>query len=569
MSSEPNQNQELLLTAKLEQDPSDWDTRQQLAHLLYDQGQYGQAAVVIWEADQIPSTDLDIAFAARILAKDQPRKAIRLLATVLQHNKGKSVQNMGMANALLHHGMVLQAARFYGAALEADPDLVNPDLEHFILWTDEEQTLWGDFKDRRPKLGELPWMARDPMEALKLTSRVALHTTPISVPKLKPVLAENLKNSLYQQSAEKDAKITPPPAVTIPADRVQAKHRRYDSTMGAAVDTEAKPKPAAPAKKPVDATQEFEIPAPAQKPGTPALDPTQEFEIPAPAQKPGVAATPPPAPIGKTPAARPGATPPPAPAGKTPAAKPAAAQPAAAQPAPTVQITKGGLKGGKIAKPTVGPDGKIRRASAAPPADAVGSPLIRKAGQNPNAEVDVDAIEAKAQMEITQKTKIGNLAKAAAAAAADDEQPNPMKKTAAQGKEPLPAMEAKAQTSPVQAVPAAAAGPGAGLSDDAKKLRLDEMKKTRAVARQAARETRLTAAAAGVPLPSTEGRKGEWYYIHESQAVGPILAEELKEKLNDPTMKPPLKMIWTGGMERWMPVYECPQLWQELNEAGV
>ena len=220
----------------------------------------------------------------------------------------------------------------------------------------------------------------------------------------------------------------------------------------------------------------------------------------------------------------------------------------------------------KIAKPTVGPDGKIRRASATPPADAVGSPMICKPGANPSAEVDVEAMEAKAQMEITQKTKIGNLAKAAAAAAADDEQPNPMKKTAAQGKEPLPAMQAQAQVTPVQAVPAE---PGAGLTEDEKKTRLDAMKKTRAIARQAARETRLNAAAAGVPLPATEGRKGEWYYIHNDQAVGPILAEELKEKLNDPTMKPPLKMIWTGGMERWMPVYECPQLWQELNEAGV
>ena len=34
-------------------------------------------------------------------------------------------------------------------------------------------------------------------------------------------------------------------------------------------------------------------------------------------------------------------------------------------------------------------------------------------------------------------------------------------------------------------------------------------------------------------------------------------------------MKPPLKMIWTGGMERWQPVCECPQLWQGLNHIGV
>lgn len=202
-----------------------------------------------------------------------------------------------------------------------------------------------------------------------------------------------------------------------------------------------------------------------------------------------------------------------------------------------------------VVKPTVGPDGKLRRPGAPQP--------------NTEPEVDMEAMEAKAKMEITQKTKIGNLAKLAAA----DDGPEadaplgPMKKTAAQGKEQLPSLDAKASTE--------ASAPKKDLSPEEQAAALEDMKKTRAIARAQAREQRLNAASAGVPLPSTEGRKGEWYYIHENQAVGPILAEELKDKLNDPTMKPPLKMIWTGGMERWMPVYECPQLWQELNEAGV
>lgn len=525
VSREPNQNQELLLTAKLEQNPTDWDTRQQLAHLLYDQGNYGMAAVIIWEADQIPSTDMDIAFAARILAKDQPRKAIRLLNTVLQHNKGKAVQNMGMANALLHHGMVLQAARFYGAALEADPDLVNPDLEHFILWTDEEQSLWGDFKNRRPKLGELPWMARDPMEALKLTSRVALHTTPIAVPKLKPVLAEDLNNSLYQQPAEKGAKITPPPAVTIPADRIDPKHRRFDSSMGADVDSTPE-KSSAPANE------------------TAAKSANES-------QKPSVAPTP---------------ALPVKPATET------SAKIAVAQPAPTVRITKGV----QAPKPTLSADGKIRRPSSnapagtigvTPPADAIGSPLIRTPGGDRNAPVDMDAIEAAAKAEITQKVKISQLAKAATDEIRIPPRPttpgvSPIKihQAPQTSKEPLPALDTRAQTHPDDKPQ---------MAPEQQAAALEEMKKTRAVARAAAKEKRLAAATAGVPLPATEGRKGEWYYIHEDQAVGPVLAQELKEKLNDPSMRPPLKMIWSIGMERWMPVYECPELWQELNEAGV
>jgi hypothetical protein len=174
-----------------------------------------------------------LAFAARILAKASLRKAIRLLTALLEHNKGKAVQNLGLANALLHHGMVLQAARFYGAALESDPFFANPDLEHFMLWTDDEETLGGDFKNRRPKLGELPWMKRDPMETMKLTSRIDHHTPPVKLPSFKPAAGEELKNELYQQKPEKGADPSPPPAVTIPMDRVDPKHRLFNEELGA------------------------------------------------------------------------------------------------------------------------------------------------------------------------------------------------------------------------------------------------------------------------------------------------------------------------------------------------
>ena len=226
---------EKFLKEKLKNDPTAWEIRRQLAHGLYDKQAYDEAADIIWATEQIPSIDTDLAFSIRILAKAQPRRAIRLLTAVLELNQGKAVQNMAMANALLHHGMVLQAARFYGAALEADPALVNPDLEHFILWSDDECTMWGIFEKNRPKLGQLPWMLRDPKEALKLTSRVSLHTTPISVPDLPVVAAEELKHDLYQQVAKFNAKITPPPAVTIPFDRVDPKDRLFDADYGAAV----------------------------------------------------------------------------------------------------------------------------------------------------------------------------------------------------------------------------------------------------------------------------------------------------------------------------------------------
>ncbi len=239
MSSERLPFDETFLKDKLKSDPTTWETRRELAHGLYNRHAFEEAAEIIWTSDQIPSTDLDLAFAIRILAKAQPRRAIRLLTAVLELNQGKAVQNMAMANALLHHGMVLQAARFYGAALEADSTLVNPDLEHFVLWSDDECTMWDLFEKNRPKLGQLPWMLRDPKEALRLTARVSLHTTPISVPELPKVHGEDLKHDLYQQEAKHQSKITPPPAVTIPIDRVDPKDRLFDETYGATVVSSA------------------------------------------------------------------------------------------------------------------------------------------------------------------------------------------------------------------------------------------------------------------------------------------------------------------------------------------
>lgn len=238
MSNSEDPTDEKSLREALLQNPSDWDKRKELSHFLYDQGSFQEAADIVWDADEIPSIDVELAFAARILAKASPRKAIRLLTALLEHNRGKAVQNLGLANALLHHGMVLQAARFYGAALEADPSLGNPDLEHFILWTDDMETLWGNFQNRRPKLGELPWMKRDPKEAMKLTSGIKHHTTPIKLPGLKEAPGEELNNILYQQKAEIGAEPTPPPAVTIPIDRVDPKYRLFDNELGAA-DTPA------------------------------------------------------------------------------------------------------------------------------------------------------------------------------------------------------------------------------------------------------------------------------------------------------------------------------------------
>ncbi|MES2660185.1 MAG: hypothetical protein V4689_16295 [Verrucomicrobiota bacterium] len=233
------------LREKLAENPGDWDTRRTLAQLLHDQGAHGEAAALIWESDPIPSIDLDIAFAAGALARQQPRRAIRLLTAVFEQNRGKAAQNMGMANALLHHGLVLAAARFYGAALDSDPNLVNPDLEHFLLWIDDAKSLWGNFLKIRTPLGLFPWAHSDPT----LDFGAPFSTPPIVLSGLRQVQGENLTNPLYQQLAEKNARITPPPAVTFPADRVAEEIAGPKADEEAKVEAAAKARAAAAAKQ--------------------------------------------------------------------------------------------------------------------------------------------------------------------------------------------------------------------------------------------------------------------------------------------------------------------------------
>ncbi len=217
----------------IDNDATDWITRKKLAQLLYNDGKTKEAADVIWEAPEIPGIDLELGFAIKVLGKGAPRKAIRLLTSIQELNKGKAVQNLGLANALMHYGMVMQAARFYGAALAEDASLASADLEHFLLWTDDKEKIWGNFKDEKPNLGELPWMKRDAKEAEQLKKAMKGHTTPIKIPDLEEVTAEKVVHKMYEQSPRLNSEPTPPPAVTIPMDRVDAKHVVVDPERGA------------------------------------------------------------------------------------------------------------------------------------------------------------------------------------------------------------------------------------------------------------------------------------------------------------------------------------------------
>jgi phage protein D len=84
--------------------------------------------------------------------------------------------------------------------------------------------------------------------------------------------------------------------------------------------------------------------------------------------------------------------------------------------------------------------------------------------------------------------------------------------------------------------------------------------------RAIARAQRFSAAAMGLPVPANDAQKGDWYYIMNNEVIGPIRINELKRKIDDPEIVPPLKMIWTAGMGYWTPVYECSELWAKENE---
>lgn len=268
---------ESLLRAALAKDAGDWQKRKKLAHLLYNLGKTREAAETVWDAPQIPSVDLELGFAVKILAKGAPRKAIRLLTGIQENNRGKPAQNLGLANALMHYGMVMEAARFYGAAVAQSADLASPDLEHFLLWTDDKEKIWGDFNDEKPDLGELPWMKRDAKEAEQLKKTMRGHTTPVKIPGLKEVDAEKVVHEMYVQSPQKGAEPTPPPAVTIPMDRVNPKDVVVDPKLGA-----GEPEKAAAARTPGAAAHPV---LPAAAPKLPAAAPLVKGAKPNPLQR--------------------------------------------------------------------------------------------------------------------------------------------------------------------------------------------------------------------------------------------------------------------------------------------
>ncbi|MBK1791662.1 hypothetical protein [Persicirhabdus sediminis] len=124
------------LVAKVMAEPDNWPQRREAALGLSELKRFEEAADLVWSAPEVPSTDDDIVFTCCMLAQAPSRnsRCIRLIQAVLEQNKGKPTKNMAIAGAMMKYGMLMQAARFYGIALQEDEGLVNPELEKFFLW---------------------------------------------------------------------------------------------------------------------------------------------------------------------------------------------------------------------------------------------------------------------------------------------------------------------------------------------------------------------------------------------------------------------------------------------------
>jgi len=144
--------QELLIKL-LEQNPDDWGMRKKVVWFLYEAGYFREASKVVWNAPEIPPLDKEIIFAARIVSKGQPTRAMRLLNAVVERNRAQPEKNLEMAKELVKGGMPLQAARFYGAATLSDSSLIDEDFEVCLITADADEEDWNLIVQSE----EFPW----------------------------------------------------------------------------------------------------------------------------------------------------------------------------------------------------------------------------------------------------------------------------------------------------------------------------------------------------------------------------------------------------------------------------
>lgn len=219
---EPSELSKALLAA-VEADPSNWQARKSAAVKLFEDNCFLEAADVIWNTPEIPSTDMDVAFAVKIVSRARPNRSIRLVYEVLRRNSGKSEQNMAMARAFNLIGLPMLASRFYGAALATAPENFDIGFEHQSLWCDDSGAILDAWEKnsldiKKPFSKELAEFVGDPIKCADLNEEKVKQsqvTAPVGVSKPNGLIgAPMLRASVPSAPMAKAGPPTAPPAAT-------------------------------------------------------------------------------------------------------------------------------------------------------------------------------------------------------------------------------------------------------------------------------------------------------------------------------------------------------------------
>lgn len=175
------------LLCRLTLEPDNWPLRKSAALKLHEGQNYEDAANILWSAPEMPATDLDVAFAVKIVSRSRPNRAIRLIYEVLRRNEGKPSKNMAMARAMSLIGMPMQAARFYGAALAESSEHFDLNFEKQALWCDDagklmELWLQSDQDAKPPQAAPLVYFTEEAIELAELTDDVVPQKPPAVSP---------------------------------------------------------------------------------------------------------------------------------------------------------------------------------------------------------------------------------------------------------------------------------------------------------------------------------------------------------------------------------------------------
>lgn len=126
---------------RVQEEPASWVLRKEAALQLYEDGAYTLAAEVVWSTPEIPSTDMDVAFAVKIISRAKPNRSIRMIYELMLKNSTKAEQMIALANVFNLVGFPMLAARSYGAAVALNPEYFDVGFEAQAFFEDSGKGL--------------------------------------------------------------------------------------------------------------------------------------------------------------------------------------------------------------------------------------------------------------------------------------------------------------------------------------------------------------------------------------------------------------------------------------------